>query len=265
MKGLNLHSDYHKAREEYKDGFEEIYSKAVESDVKLSNAKEFLSDLTQEELSTLQNYSQLANKINIDEISDEGAYNLLMHFYEKYDFDNDGFTENGNNKSISLIPQNIDSELKEALVNTINSSDEDNTLSLLALTLDIDQAKYDLAKHFDTMPDVQKEYIKQNSSFDFDNFVKSQLEEPYKQKKITYESIVSQLEYMLNLNLSEDTAMAFKENLRKFANSLENEYKNIKDIKSIDTQSAIQINTLVKNYKGLETIAEDSFTKLLQS
>ena len=52
----------------------------------MSNAKDFLSDLSAEELETLQNYAQLADAIEVDKLSDEGAYNLLMHFYEKYDF-----------------------------------------------------------------------------------------------------------------------------------------------------------------------------------
>ena len=137
MKNLELHSDYSKVREPYKDDFEKIYEEAKSSDIKLSNSKEFLNDLSSEELSTLQNYARLVDEISVDELSDEGAYNLLMHFYEKYDFNNDGITEIGKAKALSMIPQNMEDDLKEAFVNAVNSSDEDDMLSMMLLTLDI--------------------------------------------------------------------------------------------------------------------------------
>ncbi|MEA1917053.1 MAG: hypothetical protein U9N42_05935, partial [Campylobacterota bacterium] len=89
MKDLQLHSDFYKVREPFKEGFEEIYEEAKKEDVKVDTAKEFLHTLSQDELSTLQNYSRLVEKIDIDELSDEGAYNLMMHFNEKFDFDKD--------------------------------------------------------------------------------------------------------------------------------------------------------------------------------
>lgn len=265
MKGLNLHSDYAKDREAYKEGFEKIYSQAIEEDVKLTNVKEFLTDLTAQELETLQNYSQLTGEINIDELSDEGAYNLLMHYYEKYDFDNDGFTDNGKEKTISLIPQDMDSDLKEALVNAVNNSDEDSTLSLLALTLDIDQVKYDTAKYIEGMSDVEKEYLKENSSFDIDAFVEAQLNEPYEAKTMTYESIMTQLEFMLNLDLGESADTSFKQNMQEFAKVLENEYSSVKDNKTKAIESQLQIQDLVKSYQNTETVADDPLATLLQA
>ena len=262
MKGINLHDDYASARESYKEDFEKIYTEAMEVDLKLSNAKEFLTDLKTKELETLQNYSQLADTINIDELSDEGAYNLVMHFYEKYDFDNDGFTENGKEKTISLIPQDIDNDLKQALVDAVNSSDEDNTLALLALTLDINQVKYDLAQYIDNISDVEKEYLKENSSLDLEQFVESQLKEPYQPDKITYESIMTQLNFILELDESENSL--FKENVQEFAKVLESEYKNVKDSKTKEIENQIQINGLVQNYKGEELETKDPLATLLQ-
>ena len=265
MKGLNLHEDYSKSREEYKEDFEKIYTEAMQVDIKLSSAKEFLSDLSAKELQTLQNYSQLTNSINVDELSDEGAYNLVMHFYEKYDFDNDGFTENGQDKTISLIPQDIDNDLKIALVNAVNSSDEDNTLALLALTLDIKQVKYDVAKHIKNMSDVEREYIKENTSLDIDLFVESQFKEPYQADKITYEDIMTQLEFMLNLELHEEEAFTFKENIQEFAKLLKNEYESVKSANTKEIEKQLQINELVKSYKREEIITKDSLATLLQA
>ena len=265
MKELNLHSDYHKARENSKEDFERIYAEAVEADVKLSNVKEFLSDLTEQELNTLQNYSQLVETINLDEISDEGAYNLLMHYYEKYDFDNDGFTENGNAKTISLIPQNIDNDLKEALVNAVNNSDEDSTLSLLALTLDIDQVKYDLAQHIDSMSKEKREYLKENSSLDVDAFVESQLQEPYQAQEITYDSIMKQLDYMLNLELNELVDSSLKQDLQAFAKLLENNYQDVKESKIEDIKNKLLLNDLTTKYQDIELTPQDPLATLLQS
>ena len=265
MKSINLHDDYASARESYKEDFEKIYTEAMEVDVKLSNVKEFLTDLTTQELETLQNYSQLADTINIDELSDEGAYNLVMHFYEKYDFDNDGFTENGKQKTISLIPQDIDNDLKQALVDAVNSSDEDNTLALLALTLDINQVKYDTAQYIQNMSDVEKEYLKENSSLDLDLFVESQLKEPYQSNKTTFESLMTQLEFILNLELSESQAPLFKENIQEFVKNLQSEYQSVKEIKIKEIEHQLQINGLVKNYKSEELATKDPLATLLQA
>ena len=265
MKGINLHDDYATARESYKEDFEKIYTEAMEVDIKLSNVKEFLTDLTTQELETLQNYSQLADSINVDELSDEGAYNLVMHFYEKYDFDNDGFTENANEKTISLIPQDIDNNLKKALVDAVNSSDEDNTLALLALTLDINQVKYDTAQYIENMSDVEKEYLKENSSLDLDKFVESQLKETYQASKVTYESIMTQLDFILNLELGESENPLFKENIQEFAKVLESEYQSVKDSKTKEIENQLQINALVKNYKGEELVTKDPLATLLQA
>ena len=62
--------------------FELIYKKAKDANVDLSNAKKFLSSLSDAELSTLQKNKSLAEPINVTNLSGEGAYNLLVHGYE---------------------------------------------------------------------------------------------------------------------------------------------------------------------------------------
>ena len=71
--------------------------------INTSNAKEYLQSLSKEELSTLQHYTLLVDDIDVDKLNDEGAYNLLLHHYEKFDFNNDGLVSNGIGNGISLI------------------------------------------------------------------------------------------------------------------------------------------------------------------
>ena len=133
-KKLKMADSFYEVREPYKEGFEEIYTKAKEKNITISNAKDFLNSLTKEELSTLQHYTLLVDDINVNEINDEGAYNLLLHHYEKYDFNNDGIVSNGISQGGSLLPKNMPANEKEALVQTLNEMDEkDRFISLLIL------------------------------------------------------------------------------------------------------------------------------------
>ena len=123
MKNLKMADSFYEVREPFKENFEKIYQEAQSQNVTVSNAKEFLNSLSKDELSTLQNYTRLVNEIDVDSLSDEGAYNLLVHHYEKYDFNKDGVVEDGIAKTQSLIPQSMDSATKQALVDTFNSMD----------------------------------------------------------------------------------------------------------------------------------------------
>ncbi|MCD4758507.1 MAG: hypothetical protein K8R39_09560 [Arcobacteraceae bacterium] len=123
MKNLKMADSFYEVREPFKESFEKIYEEAQSQKVTVSNAKEFLNSLSKDELSTLQNYTRLVNDIDVDSLSDEGAYNLLVHHYEKYDFNKDGVVEDGIAKTQSLIPQSMDSTTKQALVETFNSMD----------------------------------------------------------------------------------------------------------------------------------------------
>lgn len=132
-KELNMHSDFTKVREPYKEDFEKIRQEAKDEKVNISNAKEFLNSLSQEELKTLQHYSGLANEINVGKLNDEGAYNLLLHHYEKFDFNNDGFISDADAMTQSLIPVNMPDTEKRALVKTLNEMDEKDSFITLML------------------------------------------------------------------------------------------------------------------------------------
>lgn len=134
VKGLKMADSFYEAREPYKEAFEDIYQKAKDENVTVSTAKDFLNTLSKDDLSTLQNYTLLVNEIDVDSLNDEGAYNLLLHHYEKYDFDNDGFVQNGEAKMGELIPKNMPSDEKQAFVNTLNEMDEKDRFMALAFT-----------------------------------------------------------------------------------------------------------------------------------
>ncbi|MDY0122691.1 hypothetical protein [Sulfurimonas sp.] len=144
---LNIMQNYQttQGRRDYQapfaESFELIYAKAQEQDVKLSNAKNFLESLSQSELRTLQKYSGLADSINVNSLSAEGAYNLLMHDNEQYDFDGNGTAEVGIGKHILPVPINMPADVQEAYISAMNSlSDKDK---LMAMTLTFDPARLD--------------------------------------------------------------------------------------------------------------------------
>jgi len=124
VKELKNHSDFTNSRAEYKDDFEKIYSEAKEEKVNLSNAKDFLNSLSEEELSTVQHYVGLADPIKTGGLSNEGAYNLLVHHYERFDFDQNGLTDVGLAQTSSMIPVNMPETEKRALVASLNEMEE---------------------------------------------------------------------------------------------------------------------------------------------
>lgn len=135
VKELQYDKSFYEVREPFKEEFQKIHNDAKEKRVNISNAKDYLENLTKNELLTLQNYTRLVNEIDIDTLSDEGAYNLLLEHYEKYDFNNDGIVEDGIGKGIPLIPSHFSNTQKKALVDTFNSMESSNMLSMSILLM----------------------------------------------------------------------------------------------------------------------------------
>ncbi|RXI45273.1 hypothetical protein CRU99_03950 [Malaciobacter mytili] len=121
VKNLKEPGDLYKGTKEENQAFEDIYTKANNQEVKVSTAKEFIKTLSSFELDILKKFANLSNEINPDKLSSEGAYNLLMHHYEKFDFNNDGLIEVGENKVVPHIPRKLSNIEKQALVDTFNS------------------------------------------------------------------------------------------------------------------------------------------------
>lgn len=133
-KELKMSDSFYEVREPHKEAFQEIYNEAKEKGVEISTAKDFLNSLTEEELSTLQHYTLLVEDINVDKLDDEGAYNLLLNHYEKYDFNQDGLISDGIAKSTSLLPVNMPNDEKIVLVETLNGMDEkDRFITLMMI------------------------------------------------------------------------------------------------------------------------------------
>ncbi len=121
VKNLKEPGDLYKGTKEENQAFEDIYTKANNQEVKVSTAKEFIKTLSSFELDILKKFANLSNEINPDKLTSEGAYNLLMHHYEKFDFNNDGLIEVGENKVVPHIPRKLSNIEKQALVDTFNS------------------------------------------------------------------------------------------------------------------------------------------------
>ena len=131
---IKMSKDYNDQTIPQKENFEKIYKKAKENNINLDNAKDFLKTLSKKELNTIKEYSYLTDKINISSLDKEGSYNLLLHHYEKFDFNNDGKVFDGNIRIRSLLPINIPDNEKKALVQTLDKMREkDKFITLLAL------------------------------------------------------------------------------------------------------------------------------------
>ena len=200
VKELNIYTD--NVTREHKrvniKAFDTIYDKAKESDVKVDTAKEFLATLSRSEMSTLRKYDSLADSINIDLLSNEGAYNLLMHEYEKYDFDGDGAIMDGAAKTLSLVPQNMDDEAKKTWVKAINAMGDDwMSISVISMGLNDEYIKRSIAENFSKMSDAQIDTMQESASFDIRSFINETLSKPYTPKTITILDILDKVDTVL--------------------------------------------------------------------
>lgn len=199
-KELKMNSDFIKVREPYKENFEKIYEEAKDEKVNISNAKEFLNSLSKEELTTLQKYSGLADEIKVGKLNDEGAYNLLLHHYEKYDFDNDGFVSDGVARTTTLIPANMPDSEKKALVKSLNEMDEkDSFMAMMMINIP--------------------------TSFKLENgeYV------PVMNEHQNYESIMQRIDRMLNPLPGEYISPELKDTMSIFKEIFEKNYNEIKE------------------------------------
>ncbi|MBN2816888.1 MAG: hypothetical protein JXQ67_09405 [Campylobacterales bacterium] len=212
MQNYNI-SDGRKAYQaSFAEAFEKIYSEAKDADIKLSNAKEFLSALDSSELRTLQKYNSLAEAIDVDAISAEGAYNLLMHDNEQFDFNNDGLMEVGEGKSLMPIPRNMPNDVKAAYIEALNSLSDKERLMAMTLSFDMQRIKSVL-----------------------DNTT-------YTPSLIDYEYLQNSVHNVLNPQNGEYSSEEFKALVEKFWTAFNAEYGNSEETKanSEETNSAVE-------------------------
>lgn len=199
----------------FAESFELIYANAQEEDVKLSNAKNFLESLSQSELRTLQKYSGLAESIDINSISAEGAYNLLMHDNEQYDFDGNGTAEVGIGKHLLAVPKNMPADVQEAYISALNSlGDKDK---LMAMTLTFDPA-----------------YL--------DSLINNK---PYAATNMDYDYLKSRVENMLNPQNGGYTSLEAKESITAFWSAFDAAYTGDK---AQSSQSQSEENSVVEKF-----------------
>ncbi len=179
----------------YAENFESIYEEAKKEDITLSDAKEFLQTLSSSELQTLQKYSGLADGVNIDALSDEGAYNLLLHDNEHYDFNSDGVAEVGVAKSMLAVPTNMPTDVRDAYISAMNSLDDKDKMMVSMLTFD---SAYFLAK--------------------INN-------EPYTPTKVDYSYLKNAVENALNPKSGGFTSQETKVSIQKFWDSFNANYE----------------------------------------
>jgi hypothetical protein len=117
--------------------FEKIYQKAQNENVDLSNAKEILESLSKTELMKIQQYKSLADPIKVDTLSEEGAYNLLVHNYENIDYNGDGYVEVGIGKSVNMIPQEAPHEFRQKFIATLKEMKKNgaNDFEIMSATI----------------------------------------------------------------------------------------------------------------------------------
>ncbi|RXJ90372.1 hypothetical protein CRV01_04230 [Arcobacter sp. CECT 8983] len=205
VKELKMHSDFTNSRAEYKDDFEKIYNEAKEEKVNLSNAKEFLNSLSEDELSTIQHYAGLADPIKTGNLSNEGAYNLLVHHYERFDFDQNGMIDVGIGKTSSMIPVNMPDAEKKALVASLNEMDESERFQAMFLI---------------SLPN--KVAINDNGEISpvYDNTIKD------------YDAILEMFDRIINPEPMSYTSSELKSVFSKFKELFEKHYEEQKDLKN---------------------------------
>lgn len=103
--------------------FEAIYENAM--DVDYGEAKSYLAGLSPEDMATIRDYHHLADNVDISTLSEEGAYNLLVHKYEQIDFNNDGLIQNGAANIVPVFPQDMSNDLKQSIVDTFTQLKDD--------------------------------------------------------------------------------------------------------------------------------------------
>ena len=196
VKELNLYNNISESRRTYEKSFEEIYQKAKDENIKLDSAQDFINNLSKDEIRTLQKYDGLVDSINAESLSAEGAYNLLVHDYEEYDFNNDGHVEVGVAKMISTVPRNMDDDTKKAWVETINAMGND-MISVLSMTMSLYLDEYmmrDIALHLSQMTESQIATMQESASFNIKQFIEENLSKTIVPKLITFQDIIDKVD-----------------------------------------------------------------------
>ena len=245
VKNLNLYTTVRENQKPFEIKFEEIYEKAKNADLKLDTAKEFLGSLSRDELRVLQKFDGLADSINVDNVSAEGAYNLLVHDYEEYDFNNDGSVEVGIGKQLATIPQHMDDEAKRTWVKTMNAMGDDLT-SVLTMSFSFHEELFirRIAESLSQMSDAQLDKMQENATYDIREFINETLSRPYNPKIISVLDILEIVDKKLNPEGGAYTSPELMNSLEHLKEELLRAYEEVKEElkeEKLSTQKELEI------------------------
>ena len=199
VKDLNLYTTVRENQKPFEKRFEEVYQKAKDADVKLDTAKDFLNTLSQSEQNALRGFNSLADMFNVDSLSDEGAYNLLVHSYEKYDWNEDGVTATATAKNLMSIPQHMDDSTKKAWVKTLNSMGDDiSAIGIVTMSLNDEYNKRRIAEHLSQMSESERAKMQESATFNINQFIEETLSKEYAPKVITILDILDKIDNIIN-------------------------------------------------------------------
>lgn len=115
------------------DTFQALLSEAQE-DMRGEDlsAREVLQQMSDEELDLVRRANSLADGISINELSEEGATNLLHQpdFSDRVDLNNDGIVEVGAARSITFPPVNAPDSVKNAWAEATEGMEESDVMML---------------------------------------------------------------------------------------------------------------------------------------
>jgi predicted RNase H-related nuclease YkuK (DUF458 family) len=184
--------DYQKP---YAEAFEKIYATAMDEDVNLATAKNFIDGLSKGELGIIQKYNGLADAIDRGSLSAEGAYNLLVHDNEQYDFNGDGRIQVGAADIVPTVPTTMPPEVRSAYIEALNTLEGRDRMMAMTLTFDMGR----IASRINNTP--------------------------YEPQTIDYDYLSKQVDAMLNPKGGAFTSEATKQAIITFWEAFESAYK----------------------------------------
>ena len=246
VKDLSLYNTVRENQKPFEDKFEAIYAQAKEADVKLTDAKDFLAELSRDELRTLQKFEGLADAIDVESLSDEGAYNLLMHDYEKYDFDGDGAVMRGAAKTLAHIPQHMDDEAKKVWVKALNAMGDDfMAIGSVTMSLNEEYTKRQIAQHLSQLSESEIDKMQESASFDIRAFIDETLSKPYHPKTLDILDILDEVDSKINRTDGGYSSPEFIESMERLKEALLNAIEEVK-AQRISTEQELEIKQEVK-------------------
>lgn len=198
--------------------FEKIYKNVYVNNVNLKNAKEFISKLNNYELEVLKQYSHLDDAINPQSLSLEGAYNLLMHDFERYDFNDDGFEEVGHVIGLRDFTQDMDIDTKTAYIETMKQIDsyEERAKIFMALGFNQNELNERIRQKFDELSDDDLNELQNKRGYTYEQFIEDFLDQKVSHKIISSNDIKERIDEIVNSGNSslyndKEYLLAFKE------------------------------------------------------